>query len=443
MPLKVVASCNDEVLPESTAPDKQINYVEISDVSATLGIENFTPLLFAKSPSRARRIVRSGDILVSTVRTYLKAIASVQKNTENLVASTGFAVIRPSSNNATSNYLGKVVLTDRFIGEIISRSVGVSYPAINASEIMQIRIPLPPVEEQQKIAQFLDFETAKINALIDEQKRLIELLKEKRQAVISHAVTKGLNPDALMKDSGVEWIGEVPQHWRITKLKFFVTTRKGIAFKADDFVDEGIPVVKASDIKESTLRTPSTFLSEIPQGASKAILNAGDIIISTVGSLPYVKNSAVGQICRTPGSLNGALLNQNTAIIDVARDSSLSKEFLFLVMSSQGFREHLDYYAHGTANQASLNVGDILEFEIPLPHNVEQKDIYRLVDKQLRAFDSLVQQSSRQAHLLKERRSALISAAVTGKIDVRDWQPPQGSDTVEKKESAQTEMQHG
>lgn len=166
-------------------------------------------MLFEKAPSRARRVVRDGDVIISTVRTYLEAIAAIDNPPENLIVSTGFAVIRPNPY-LHKGYAAYCLRANGFIKEVVARSVGVSYPAINASDLVNIKVPEPTYEEQEKIAGFLDHETAKIDTLIDKQQQLIQLLKEKRQAVISHAVTKGLNPNAPMRDSGVEWLGGLP-----------------------------------------------------------------------------------------------------------------------------------------------------------------------------------------------------------------------------------------
>ena len=206
--LNTTATCNDEVLLESTAEDYEIEYVEISGVQAGQGITETATLPFGNAPSRARRVVRDGDVLISTVRTYLRAIAQVKSPPENMIASTGFAVLRP--RRIDSRFLGYACHAEGFVSEVIARSVGVSYPAINASELARLPIPLPTAPEQTAIATFLDRETAKIDALVAEQEKLIALLQEKRQAVISHAVTKGLDPNVPMKDSGVEWLGEVP-----------------------------------------------------------------------------------------------------------------------------------------------------------------------------------------------------------------------------------------
>jgi len=281
--------------------------------------------------------------------------------------------------------------------------------------------PCPPKEEQENIADFLDYETGRIDTLIEKQQQLIKLLKEKRQAIISHAVAKGLNPDAPMRDSGIEWLGEVPEHWNTVPLKLIVKTRKGVAFKSIAFCDSGIRVVKASDIKQKTIRAsdvflPNNFVSDYP----KALLNSGDIILSTVGSNPDVKNSAVGQIGMVPSVLAGTLLNQNTVVFD-PDETIVLREYLFYILQMESYRDHLDLHAHGTANQSSLSISDMLNFNICFPTVEEQRDICKYLRKQQEKIGDLESKSSESETLLIERRTTLISAAVTGKIDVRNW----------------------
>jgi type I restriction enzyme S subunit len=293
--------------------------------------------------------------------------------------------------------------------------------AFKFSDIKRLPIYAPTIEEQVSISSFLDLETSKIDGLVSEQRRLIELLKEKRQAVISHAVTKGLNPNAPMKPSGIQWLGDVPEHWEIGRLNHLVDARKGIAFKADDFIDEGVDVVKASDIKELTIRTPSTFLpKEFVIEYPKAVLHASELVLSTVGSNPDVLNSAVGQLGRVPENLAGSLLNQNTVVFS-PNEETLTNHFLYYLIQTTGYRDHLDLHAHGTANQASLNVADMLHFQIPLPEPTEQVEIVDYLDRKMSMMDDLSAEAERAIELLQERRTALISAAVTGKIDVRGF----------------------
>ena len=291
--------------------------------------------------------------------------------------------------------------------------------ALRFENFSQVWLPIIPDDEQQKIANFLDHETAKIDTLIDKQQQLIRLLKEKRQAVISHAVTKGLNPNAPMRDSGIEWLGEVPEHWRSIPLRLIVRTRKGVAFKSADFCDGGIRVVKASDIKQKTIRETDVFLPEgFVRDYPKALLSTRDIILSTVGSNPDVINSAVGQIGMVPKNLNGSLLNQNTVVFD-PDENRVSREYLFYVLQMEGYRKHLDIHAHGTANQSSLSIEDMLNFTISFPTLKEQYEVCQYIRQRQKVLDDLETKASISESLLKERRTALISAAVTGKIDVR------------------------
>ena len=185
--LKYVASINDEVLTEKTDEDYKIEYVEISGVKSGIGITETVNYRFKDAPSRARRIARDGDVLVSTVRTYLKSIAKVDNPPENLIVSTGFAVVR--SKNIDSDYTGYLFYSEMLIGEIISLSTGVSYPAINSSQIGDIKIPIPPNGEQQSIVHYIETECGKIDAKIEKTKKLITLLTEYRTALISEVVT--------------------------------------------------------------------------------------------------------------------------------------------------------------------------------------------------------------------------------------------------------------
>ena len=187
-PIKRIASSNDDVLTEKTPDEYEIDYVDISSVNEVDGIIKTEEMIFKNAPSRARRLVKDGDVIVSTVRTYLKAIAPIKSPNENLVVSTGFAVIRPNSSflPAFAAYLFKA---HYLIELIISRSVGVSYPAINSSDLISLKTALPSLKEQQTIATFLDCETTKIDTLITKARRAIDLLKERRTALISAAVT--------------------------------------------------------------------------------------------------------------------------------------------------------------------------------------------------------------------------------------------------------------
>ncbi|RLD05858.1 MAG: restriction endonuclease subunit S, partial [Chloroflexi bacterium] len=193
--LKNIADINSEVLPETTDPNFELQYVDISNVDSRGMILDAQDMRFEDAPSRARRIVRHGDTIISTVRTYLKAIAFIENPPNNLIVSTGFAVLR-AHEGIDPKYLFALAMCEPFVETVMANSVGVGYPAISPTVLACLPTWLPPLPEQRAIAAFLDRETAKIDALAAKKERLVELLKEKRTALISHAVTKGLDPDA-------------------------------------------------------------------------------------------------------------------------------------------------------------------------------------------------------------------------------------------------------
>jgi type I restriction enzyme S subunit len=414
-PLKYVATYNDEVLPESTSKDYPIKYVEISDVDEQLGITKWTEYPFASAPSRARRILKDGDVLISTVRTYLRAIAPVTEPPDGFVGSTGFAVIRPVPGIYYSALLGYVIRAEWFISNIISRSVGVSYPAINASDLVALSLPVPPWKEQKTIARFLDHETAKIDTLIHEQKRLIDLLKEKRQAVISHAVTKGLDPDVPMKDSGVEWLGEVPAHWTKKRLKNvspFIAV--GIVVNPSSYVaEDGLPFIYGGEVKEGYIDLSKTRkISALDSKKNKkTLLETGDLVTMRVG---YPGVTAI-----VPPSCEGG----NCASVMLVKRGDFDSRWLCAVMNSRLIRQQVEVVQYGAA-QKQFNIADAVEFWLLEPPQTEQAVIADFIAAKSAGFDQLMDKASQSMGLLAERRSALISAAVTGKIDVRDWQPP-------------------
>ena len=198
-PLKIIATCNDDSLPESLPPITPIRYVDISAVSHDEGISGAQQMVFGEAPSRARRKAKVGDVVVSTVRTYLKAVASVDDEYADCVYSTGFAVLRARNEQLAPEFLKWLALNDLFIQAVESHSEGLSYPAINSSELVNLKTVVPGLPEQKRIASILNRETTRIDALIAKKTEFIELLAKKRQALITHAVTMGLDQSVKMR----------------------------------------------------------------------------------------------------------------------------------------------------------------------------------------------------------------------------------------------------
>jgi type I restriction enzyme S subunit len=217
--LKFVASINPDSLPETTPKDYAFEYIDIGNVSSDGRVSAIQEYTFETAPTRARRKVQAGDTIISTVRTYLQAIAFIEDYLSNYIVSTGFAVLRPKEN-FHSRFLYYLVRSQVFVDAVMAHSSGVSYPAIAPTSLAGLWGLLPPLAEQRAIAEYLDRETAQIDALIAKKRALIDLLECQRTALISHAVTRGLNPAVPLKPSGVDWLGEIPAHWEVVPLKY-------------------------------------------------------------------------------------------------------------------------------------------------------------------------------------------------------------------------------
>lgn len=280
----------------------------------------------------------------------------------------------------------------------------------NYSEMRNISLSLPDSAEQTTIATFLDRETAKLDNLVTKQERLIELLQEKRQALISHAVTKGLNPDAPMKDSGVEWLGRVPEHWEVKRLRFIGEAIIGLTYDPSQVVDEsdGVLVLRSSNVQGGRITFDDNVYvnADIPE---KLTTRVGDILIcSRNGSRALIgKNAMIGT--DSAGVTFGAFMT-------IFRSSS--NAFLFYVFNSMIFDYQAGSFMTSTVNQ--LTVGNLYGFEVPMPPGNEQSSIVEYLDHETSKLDALIKKSRRSIELMREHRTALISAAVTGKIDIRE-----------------------
>jgi len=307
--------------------------------------------------------------------------------------------------------------------ELNQYNVSAAQPGLSVSNITCLRLPYPPFKEQQKIANFLDHETAKIDTLIEKQQLLIKLLKEKRQAVISHAVTKGLNPDAPMKDSGVEWLGEVPEGWEVRKLKTLIKSGTSISYgivQPGDRQDEGIPFIQTTNISkgEFEIQNLHKTTKEIASSYPRSKLSGGEVILGI--------RASIGAAYVVPEHLDGANLSRGIAKIVPSID--LSPEFLVDFLRS---RVVFDYW--GLASQGStfseVSIDTVRELSVVVPPPSEQEEISAYISHVSCNYEEIMGSAFRLNQIQKERRTALISAAVTGKIDVRNWQPPKTTST--------------
>ncbi len=276
-------------------------------------------------------------------------------------------------------------------------------------QFYELAFPLPPTPEQTQIAAFLDRETAKIDALVAEQRRLMALLKEKRQAVISHAVTRGLNPHAPMKPSGIEWLGDVPEHWEVTKLSR-ITTKIGDGLHGTpEYVDESeFYFINGNNLANGIISITDTTrcVSEVERDKHGVELNQTTVLLSI--------NGTIGNFALYLGE--SVMLGKSAAYINCGE--KVLRDYLCWCMQSSGSRRYFDFSVTGTTIY-NLSLDSIRKMPMALPSCDEQIAICACLVERAGEYDELIQEAQRAIDLLQERRTALISAAVTGQIDVR------------------------
>jgi type I restriction enzyme S subunit len=359
------------------------------------------------------QLVEPGDLAVNKMKAWQGSVAISEHRG---IVSPAYHVYTPL-HSENSRFLHYLMRCDRYITCYLSMSKGIRVNQWDLQPEYHSRMPvlLPPLDEQLAIASFLDRETAKIDALIAEQQRLIELLQEKRQAVISHAVTKGLNPNAPMKDSGVEWLGEVPEHWEVKRLKHCIDPDRPVTYgilKPGEPDEDGMPMIRAQDYSNGWVasRQILTVSRETEAPYERSRVREGDLLITAVGA-------GIGNCSIVPACLDNANISRASCRISVNK-SRVSSEYLLLVLMSRPTKTAIELTTRGAA-QPVLNNAEVENLITPLPPLREQMDLASELLSKLERFDEQENLCSRQVEILQERRSALISAAVTGQIDVR------------------------
>lgn len=367
------------------------------------------------------QLVEPNDLVMNKMKAWQGSIAISEY--EGIV-SPAYFVYKPNNilfELAHPRYVHYLLRNPIYVTQYLSRSKGIRVNQwdLDPDEFRNIELLLPDKTEQEKIYSFLDHETVKIDNLIEKQQQLIELLKEKRQAVISHAVTKGLNPGVPMKDSGVEWLGDVPEHWGVTRAKFiskiFVPQRN----KPELNSDSGIFWVTMENMSQHYITSSHQRVSYLAasQSGSK-ILPKGAVIASCVG------NFGVAAINKVDVIINQQL--QAFQPVNVIADYllamvSISKKYFELIGTA--------------ATLIYVNKEGFENLPVLVPPESEQISIFNFINDNNEKFELLIDHSINQINLLQERRTALIAAAVTGKIDVRDWVAPDTQDIEEPQEA--------
>ena len=343
-----------------------------------------------------------------------------QLTTDHVVFSGYHTIIARPSDRQCSRFYAYLFDSREFRTQIRYAVKGVKVFSITQAILRGVNIWLPTLDERQKITNFLDHETAKIDTLIEKQQQLIQLLKEKRQAVISHAVTKGLNPKVKMRDSGVEWLGEVPEHWKVSKFGYVsMVVRGGSPRPAGDpelFNGDYSPWVTVAEITkdgEVYLTETETFLTK--KGSEQCrVFSSGTLLISNSGATLGVPKIL---------SINA---NANDGVVGF-ENLKLDHEFSYFYLSTltDDLRERIKQ----GSGQPNLNTDIVKNIAVPIPPKSEISEIVTLIRNIREQYANLTTRATAGIELLQERRTALISAAVTGKIDIRNWVAPKESQT--------------
>jgi type I restriction enzyme, S subunit len=358
------------------------------------------------------KIVRRGDIVINSMN---YGIGSYGMSSYNGVCSPVYIVLRVHDDVVLPRFALRIFENSLFQKYAAAFGNGIleHRAAINWDDLKGIGIGLPSKDEQLSILQFLDRETAKIDALVEEQRRLIELLKEKRQAVISHAVTKGLNPDTPMKDSGIEWLGQVPEHWSVTAVSYRYSVQLGKMLDSTKITGEHLrPYLRVFDVQWGEINTDDLPQMDFDEDArTKFRLITGDLLVNEGGSYP-------GRSAIWPSKIAECYYQKALHRVRPRCPETDTTLFLFYLMywaANQGV-----FIAGGNETTIEhLPAEKLRRYRFAFPSMTEQLEIAALLDSEVMRFDVLTNEAQHAIDLLQERRAALVSAAVTGKIDVR------------------------
>lgn len=390
VPLKRIASLNPETLGEDTGPGTEFRYIDIATTGRGRLVCDPEPMTFESAPSRARRVLRQGDTILSTVRTYLRAVWTLREREADLVASTGFVCLRPTPGTEP-RYLGWLAQSHLVVEEVVARSVGVSYPAINPSDVGLVKVPLRAFDEQRAIADYLDRETARIDALAAAKQRLAAALHERWMSAIHHRTFAVLET--------------VPR----VQLRRIGALQAGAAFPHGEQgdLDGTIPYVKVGDLQhvddeDRLLGAANRVTSKVATMLRSPVLLAGTIVLPKIGAALLLNRRAV---LAEPSCLDQNVMGVTVAVGD--------PRFVYYCLVGT------DLGALSAPGPVPLlNEDAARAVRIPWPRTEVQREIATGLDSYRRLIQTPLSVLERQLDLLTERRQALITSAVTGPMQV-------------------------
>lgn len=359
-----------------------------------------------------RYTIRQGDLLVCEGGEVGRA-AIVEKVLGLTAFQKALHRLRPVNDGDVPKYMFYVLRWASDAG-LFSSGGQSTISHLTAEQLRKYRFPCPSKSEQLAISEFLDRETSKLDELIIEQEALAEVLVEKRHAVISHAINRGLDHGVSLKDSGILWLGRMPAHWQVTRLKFVADVQTGIA-KGKDMAGKNVivvPYLRVANVQDGFLALEDIASMEIEfDQLSRYRLCSGDVLMNEGGDFDKLGRGAIwrGEIADC--------IHQNHVF--AVRPRGVSAEWLNQITNTRYAQFYFMGRAKQSTNLASISSTNIMELPVLLPPAEEQAEILAFIDVETRKIDALKESAEQAIGLLKERRAALISAAVTGKIDVR------------------------
>lgn len=357
-----------------------------------------------------------GDVLFTT-EAPLGEVANIDR--EDIALAQRVIKFRSLPKVLDNYYLKYWILSHPFQSNLKTFATGSTAEGIKASKLSKLQVILPSLREQQKIVRFLDKKLCEIDNLIESKRKLIKILEQQRQSIITEAVTKGLNPNVKMKDSGVEWIGEIPEHWSILPLKYIASEKKnsfvdgpfGSDLKNEEYVDSGVPVIQLNNIKNGKLRINNmNYVSEEKsEQLRRHTAYPDDLVIAKMAS-PIARSAVV------PNMFQKYVIVADC--IKLKLKENYSNAYINYAMNTPFTIAQAKAFANGTT-RSRVNLGIIKNLKVPIPHFEEQKEIVSYLEGKISEMDNVIKSVEKQIEKLKEYRQALIYEAVTGKIDVR------------------------
>lgn len=389
--------------PEKTYHDTEFSYIDIDSIENETGrIKNTKKYKRYDAPSRARRMVKFNDVIMSTVRPYLKAFAIIQKEHENHICSTGFAVLSPHKD-VNSKYLLYSIFSRYVIYQCKKMMVGAQYPALNESQVKKIKIPLPPLPEQKKIAEIL----STVDQSLEKTTKVLEQAEKLKKALVLTFFKKGINH----KKFKMSELGDIPNEWEIVKFSDVIDVIKrgpfGGSIKKEIFVNDGYKVYEQKNVIGNNFSLGNYYIDENKYGELKAFsIRNNDLLLTAAGT--------IGKVALVPSNIRPGIINQ--ALIKITpNNKKIIPRYMYELLLTDSFKNKISGRSHGATMKNISSVKEIKSIKMPLPPIIEQKKIVEILETVNQKVLILKNRSERMTKLKK----SLMNDLLTGQKRVR------------------------